>query len=212
MDCSRGFSLIELMVAMVVSLVVILGAGQLFISLSQTSQRVSLLSEKQAAVNFAVETLLRDIRRADWSYYNDSDRPDRHPNIPWDESEGVLSLYVPNRGDVSSSSDVCDPGDMVLKNYRLVEREVAGESTWFMAVEAAECELGGQAGDWRELSGGTQELVGGFAEVGFGAPPFDASGGNEIGVLVTLRLQPLREGGDPDELVFHAVNRQRAIE
>lgn len=201
MKRQNGFSLVELMVAMVVSLVVILGAGQLFISLSQTSERITRLSEKQAAVNFAVETLLRDIRRADWLYYSSANGADR----PWNVSEGVFSLYVPNRGDVSAG---CDAGDMVLKHYRLTEREVRGERAWFMAVEAARCETGG---GWSELEGGSQELVGGFAEGGFEVEPFDTNNSAGIGALVTLRLQPLQEGGDPDVLTFHAVNRTAAV-
>lgn len=206
---SRGFSLVELMVAMVVSLVVILGAGQLFISLSQTSQRITLLSEKQAAVNFAVETLLRDIRRADWEYYNDGAKPDHHPNTPWNASDNILSLYVPNRGDVSSSSGACSLGDMILKHYMLVDREVAGETIWFIAVNADECRQGNN--DWSSLGGGGQELVGGFLSPQETTPgPGFYVGYDNWGdgvVKVTLRLVPTDDDATPDTLTFYAVNR-----
>ncbi|WP_444989465.1 PilW family protein [Halomonas mongoliensis] len=100
MKKSSGFSLIELMVAMVIGLIIILGAGQLFLTVFQTNRQVETLSEKQAAVNFAVETLLRDIRRAS----------DISPVA------GGLSLTVLNRGDVSAS---CGLGDEVVKVYKL---------------------------------------------------------------------------------------------
>lgn len=96
-----GFSLVELMVAMVIGLIIILGAGQLFMTVFQTGRQVELLSEKQAAVNFAVETLLRDIRRA-------------NPKSIKFES-GSLELVVPNRGDVVG----CSAGQDVTKTYFL---------------------------------------------------------------------------------------------
>ncbi|WP_445003562.1 PilW family protein [Halomonas mongoliensis] len=101
MKRSRGFSLVELMVAMVIGLIIILGAGQLFLTVFQTNRQVEALSEKQAAVNFAVETLLRDIRRAN----------------PGSISPGVnsLELVVPNRGDFSA----CAAGASVEKTYSL---------------------------------------------------------------------------------------------
>ncbi|WP_438584008.1 PilW family protein, partial [Billgrantia desiderata] len=59
-----GFTLIELMVALVIGLIIILGAGQLFLMGFQTFRQIELLSNKQAALTFATETLIRDIRRA----------------------------------------------------------------------------------------------------------------------------------------------------
>src|SRR5690554_3550840 len=147
-----GFSLVELMVAMVIGLIIILGAGQLFMTVFQTGRQVELLSEKQAAVNFAVETLLRDIRRAQWGH------------SPWDPNSGVLTLTVANRGDVTTN---CDPGDEVIKEYRLQDRTVAGETEWFMAVNLAQCN-----GVTRDA--GFQALVGGFlspADNGFDVEP-----------------------------------------
>jgi len=183
MERSRGFSLVELMVAMVVSLVVILGAGQLFISLSQTSQRVNLLSEKQAAVNFAVETLLRDIRRADW----DDDVV----------NDGELTLRVRNRGDMSA----CGSNEQVDKVYSLGETP-SGESGSYSLQVRRSC-VSGSGGD-----DDTEPLVSGFDEDGFHVSWSDSA---QIGVRVTLRLKPLQEGGDPDVLTFHAVNRTAAV-
>ncbi|WP_110070547.1 PilW family protein [Halomonas sp. A11-A] len=101
MKRNSGFSLVELMVAMVIGLIIILGAGQLFLTVFQTNRQVETLSEKQAAVNFAVETLLRDIRRANPG------------SIAFDNNS--LELTVSNRGDLAG----CFAGQAVVKTYFL---------------------------------------------------------------------------------------------
>lgn len=101
MKGNDGFSLVELMVAMVIGLIIILGAGQLYLTVFQTNRQVETLSEKQAAVNFAVEALLRDIRRANVG----SIQP----------GSNELKLVVPNRGDVAGCADGAD----VTKVYSL---------------------------------------------------------------------------------------------
>lgn len=53
----RGFTLVELMVAMVIGTIIILGAGQLFLTTFQTFQNVDKISRKQEALIFAVSTL-----------------------------------------------------------------------------------------------------------------------------------------------------------
>ncbi|WP_336274944.1 prepilin-type N-terminal cleavage/methylation domain-containing protein [Vreelandella indica] len=53
----RGFTLVELMVAMTISTVIILGAGQLFLTTFQTFQNVDKVSRKQETLIFAVSTL-----------------------------------------------------------------------------------------------------------------------------------------------------------
>ncbi|WP_081945714.1 PilW family protein [Halomonas salina] len=109
MKRNGGFSLVELMVAMVIGLVIILGAGQLFLTVFQTQRQVEALGEKQAAVNFAVETLIRDIRRA------------AQDTIEWNDTDREFKLTVRNRGDVVSG---CSPGDEVDKTYRLSGSEL----------------------------------------------------------------------------------------
>lgn len=53
----RGFTLVELMVAMVIGTIIILGAGQLFLTTFQTFQNVDKISRKHEALIFAVSTL-----------------------------------------------------------------------------------------------------------------------------------------------------------
>ncbi|TFH87052.1 prepilin-type N-terminal cleavage/methylation domain-containing protein [Billgrantia azerbaijanica] len=64
-SASQGFSLVELMVAMLIGLVITLGAGQLFLTGFQNFQKIEGLSDKQAAFTFAADVLVKDIRRAD---------------------------------------------------------------------------------------------------------------------------------------------------
>ena len=176
-----GFSLVELMVAMVIGLIIILGAGQLFLTVFQTNRQVETLSEKQAAVNFAVETLLRDIRRAE----------DGSINVNSDGDE--LSLRVQNRNDVNASCAMVD------KVYRLSLNEVSPREGWALEV--------GQACAGAAINNFPQ-IVASLEADGFSVDDSDA----DIGIwLVTLELMATGQGGTPDELVFHAVNRTAAV-
>lgn len=66
MPASRqtGFTLIELMVALLVGSLVVLGAGYLFLTTLQTFQTVGELSRKQETVIFAAHTLSAGIRQS----------------------------------------------------------------------------------------------------------------------------------------------------
>mgnify|MGYP000370788329 CR=1 FL=1 len=185
MKKSSGFSLVELMVALVVGLIIILGAGQLFLTVFQNNRQVETLGEKQAAVNFAVEVLIRDIRRADWSSVD----PDSSVSSP----VGTLRLIVPNRGDTAS----CSTGSDVEKVYSLGSRTVDGEARYYLQLD--------QACSGQSLPG-PQELVGGFSQNGFDVTPE-----GDYGMLVTLGLVPTDSNGTADDLTFIAVNRTAAL-
>ena len=62
---NSGFSLVELMVSMVVGLIIILGAGQLFLNGFQSFRQVEMLGNKQAVLTFASDILMRDVRRSE---------------------------------------------------------------------------------------------------------------------------------------------------
>lgn len=186
MKRNGGFSLVELMVAMVVGLIIILGAGQLFLTVFQTNRQVEVLSEKQAAVNFAVETLLRDVRRAD---------PD---TIKWKEGGGTptLEMTVSNSGDMAVTS--CGAGEDVSKTYRLDESDSRG---W--ALEVA------QACSSVPPASGFSEIVSAFASNGFNV---NDSGANDGVWVVNFDLMATDgDSGASDSLVFHAVNRTAAV-
>lgn len=181
MSRNKGFSLIELMVAMVVGLIIVLGAGQLFLTVFQTNRQVNILSEKQAALNFAVETLLKDIRRA--------------TAITWDADDSTLALILPNIGDIPTTSG-CDIGDSVAKAYRVRESDSGG---WALEV-AQECST-------TIPVAGFEEIVTAFLEDGLSV---DNTFGGEGVWVVTFKLIPTLEPGS-DDLTFYAVNRTTAV-
>lgn len=63
-----GFTLVELMVAMLIGTVIILGAGNLFLSTFQTFQKVGELSRKQEVIVFATSTLTNEYRKDNAEY------------------------------------------------------------------------------------------------------------------------------------------------
>lgn len=60
----QGFSLVELMVALLVGLIIMLGATQLFITGKLSYNRVELLAERQEALRFLTDVISLDIRTA----------------------------------------------------------------------------------------------------------------------------------------------------
>ncbi|MDT8894890.1 prepilin-type N-terminal cleavage/methylation domain-containing protein [Halomonas sp. I1] len=59
----RGVSLVELLVALSIGMLVLLGAGRLYLGGVENLARVDDLGERQEAVSLGVMFLLRDIRR-----------------------------------------------------------------------------------------------------------------------------------------------------
>lgn len=68
-QCQKGFTLVELMVSMAIGTVIILGAGQLFLTTFQTFQTVDQVSRKQEALIFAVSTLTEAGRKGNIGNY-----------------------------------------------------------------------------------------------------------------------------------------------
>jgi type IV pilus assembly protein PilW len=62
-DC-RGFSLVELMVALVITLILLAGIGQIFLSSKKSYTLQDSLSRIQETGRYAMETLTQDLRRA----------------------------------------------------------------------------------------------------------------------------------------------------
>lgn len=186
MKRNAGFSLVELMIAMVIGLIIILGAGQLFLTVFQTNQQVERLGEKQAAVNFAVATLLRDIRRADPGTINREEGG----------STPTLELTVSNRGDMAESS--CGAGEDVSKAYRLNDSDSEG---W--ALEVA------QVCSSDPPDSGFSEVVAAFTSTGFDVD--DSNRDDGIWVITFELMATDEDDGSPDPLVFHAVNRTAAV-
>lgn len=65
----HGFTLVELMVAMAIGAVIILGAGQLFLTTFQTFQNVAQVSRKHETLIFAVSVLTEKGRLGHLDHY-----------------------------------------------------------------------------------------------------------------------------------------------
>lgn len=61
----QGLTLVELMVALLIGLLITLGATQLFITSKRSFNRVESLAKRQEAMRFLVDSLSLDIRTAD---------------------------------------------------------------------------------------------------------------------------------------------------
>ncbi len=66
-QAQAGFTLVELLVAMVIGLLVMAGATQLFISSQQSFRFQTALADMQDTGRFALDTLSRELRQADYS-------------------------------------------------------------------------------------------------------------------------------------------------
>lgn len=64
MNVQRGFTLTELLVAMAIGMVIILGAGQLFLSTFHTFRQVDALGRQQEALIYTATTVASTLRRS----------------------------------------------------------------------------------------------------------------------------------------------------
>lgn len=58
----KGFTLVELMVALVIGLLIVFGASQLFVTSKVSFNRMELLSERQESLRYFVDVISLDIR------------------------------------------------------------------------------------------------------------------------------------------------------
>ncbi|WP_277950336.1 prepilin-type N-terminal cleavage/methylation domain-containing protein [Halomonas sp. YLGW01] len=186
-----GFSLVELMIAMVIGLIIVLGAGQLFLVGVQNFRQVELLGNKQAALTFSAEMVVRDIRRADNS------------TISWDESADPHTLSLEFLS--VSNADGCSPGKSVKRHYYVSDgAAVSSLEGWSLMLDQ-------QCGS---ASATTEPLVTGFAPNGQG---FEVDVSQKADGIYTLTICLIAETGDTDcdlaseGMTFHAVNRVAAL-
>lgn len=62
---NAGFTLVELMVALLIGLLILLGAVQIYLMGLRNLKDAEALGDRQAALTYAADVLIRDIRRAD---------------------------------------------------------------------------------------------------------------------------------------------------
>lgn len=188
-SAQQGFTLIELMIALAIGLVVVLGAGKLFLIGLQGFRTVESLSSKQEAMNFSAVTLVRDIRRASIDTYG-------NPLISF--TDGELKVRFVNNGDVSNCNG---SNELVYRVYRLGNQPTGNEGYSLNMGES--CEAGLYSLSSSDLN--YQPLVAGFAESGFQASSSSSGVWN-----LHLTLNP-GKSGSADEIQFYSVNRTRAV-
>lgn len=91
----RGLSLVELMVAMLISLIVLAGVGQIFLSSRETQRSTHALSQVQEAGRFAFDFITADLRQV--GYKGSCTGP---MNILLNETK---ASYIPDRFDLDNA-------------------------------------------------------------------------------------------------------------
>lgn len=196
---NAGFTLVELMVAMAVSLVVLLGAGQLFLVISEQFREVQRLTMRQSTVQVAADVLARDIRRAG-SIGLQGDCAD--------EDTLLCLAGLSNRQGVEGCHG--DPGD-INREYKLSDTPRPGEG--YELMQRQRCPSGTDFGIW-------QPVVAGFSLGGLRIDSVHHTpGGDVISVRASFCLMQ-QDGevapcgsyeGDNRWLRFHVVNRTAAV-
>ena len=110
LDKQKGFTLVELMVAMAIGSIIILGAGQLFLTTFQTFRKVDEVSRKQEAQIFIPQRIIEEVRQADYIYLG-NDGVDIFLSLLADDYSIQVSGYS-----VGEDSDVTASGNYFFKN------------------------------------------------------------------------------------------------
>lgn len=136
-----GFTLVELMVALLIGSVIVLGAGSLFLTTLQTFQKVDELSRKQEAMIFAAHTLSRDIRLSKTHYeltceVSSNDQCECTLENKDDDEPVITFLRPPKEGGAQGSACaedglIVDKGDVVKISLPL---EKDGEALKFQVT------------------------------------------------------------------------------
>lgn len=176
-----GFTLVELMVAMTIGTVIVLGAGQLFLTTFQTFRIVDELSRKQEALIFITEALVQDVRSAT--------HIDVEPNEGPNNAAMKFSLHP--GGD-------CDIQDDLLERIYFLS-ETNGE---FSLSVSNKCESESQWGQ-------SEPLVEGFYDDSAASFFLQEEGGAGLYKLV-IRLAR-SEGEIYEEIVLRIQNRVEAF-
>lgn len=153
MPASRqaGFTLVELMVALLAGSIVVLGAGSLFLTTLQTFQTVGELSRKQETVIFAAHTLSAGVRQSkddgEGMPYTlqcqiNKDKDDQCECTLRDiegKNAGEPLLTFPRSFDGNWSKDDCEENDLLDDKGSVVEislpLEKNGESLEFQVAK-----------------------------------------------------------------------------
>lgn len=123
-----GFTLIELMVALVLGLLVVLGASQLFLTSSQAFRSIDDINRRQEVVSYVSSVIGSEIRAARVAHPIGSDGSSTNES-------GRLQLEF----DAEYDSPYCPSSDDVLVDVEYEVKSSPGDEDLFLFVEA-KCE------------------------------------------------------------------------
>lgn len=110
----HGFTLVESMVSLLIGLVIMLGASQLFIASQRSFEQVRDLGLRQGTLNYAVDVLSRGVRRAE--------------HIDWEEGALVLAFA----GLIEPGP--CEDGQTTEGKRYSLKKTTAKGNDWSLAV------------------------------------------------------------------------------
>ncbi len=184
MNCSRssGFSLVELMIALLIGLLIVLGAGQLFITSKQSYNQMDGLAKRQQSLRAVADFVMLDVRTA-------TDIPDNSGN----ESALILNYSTGVRDD--------DPYCGGSSELNSIEYEFLQDNNALYVT--ATC--GGSVGS-------REELVDGIESMEFLQPiSSDPAYGMFVWVAVTFDSMVADEPGERKSYKFMAARRKSIL-
>lgn len=104
-NSQTGFSIVEMMIAMTLSAILLLGVVQIFDANQHSSRLQHAYAEVQEAGRIATELLARDIRMADyWGCLPDSDAINDNVHLPGDENSFTNTDGIEGEDNVASQT------------------------------------------------------------------------------------------------------------
>lgn len=178
----KGFSLVELMIALVVGLLIMLGATQLFIAGKQMFSHAEKLGKRQETLRYLVDVISQDIRMAD-------PLSDALVEVP-----GEINLYYER----TRNNDPYCSGAASANLSRL--RYYQENSSLMVEVFCGDA----------DTSVSNQAIVSGIEDATFdlSIDPIDNSN-FKVYVDVIFSLEPI--DGVMDDIVFRVTNRASAV-
>jgi type IV pilus assembly protein PilW len=111
---TRGFTLVELMVAMTIGLIILVAVSTLFVSSKQTYTTQDRLARLQENARFAMQFIIKDLRMAGYFGCLDEITPDSMHSTLNDSSDFAVNGQIPLEGLDSANSAWFPSGEATL--------------------------------------------------------------------------------------------------
>lgn len=124
---SRGFTLVELMVAMLIGLIVVGGATAIFLSVLQTSRQAEQVSRLHESVRFVTDILIRDIRGLAAKGVITEGTPSDALNLGLEGFSGCQTYSVSEKGELTCDGDTLVGG---VSSFQVTEILSGAPAEW----------------------------------------------------------------------------------